>query len=206
MTDVTDVNRRSVLVLDAMGVIYRAGNDVAELLIPFIREKGGTDDADRIDAAYREASLGRITAAAFWRQVGVPHEWEDEYLRRHVVTDGVAELLERAQTRFERVYCLSNDVSEWSRKLRRWFQLEPHFAGWYISGELGLRKPDARIYAHLLAKLAVDPKQVVFVDDRVKNLDPAAALGIHTVHYNVGNSRSDSGHQTITKLAALVEG
>src|SRR3990172_8074431 len=101
-----------ILVLDAMGVIYRTGDDVADLLVPFIREQGGTADDELIDAAYRQASLGQTTAAEFWLRVGVPHELEDDYLRRHVLTDGVVALLERARTRFNHICCLSNDVPE----------------------------------------------------------------------------------------------
>lgn len=36
------------VVLDAMGVIYSAADDVAELLIPFVRASGGTVDAEGI--------------------------------------------------------------------------------------------------------------------------------------------------------------
>ena len=50
------------LVLDAMGVLFCAADDVAELLIPFIRSAGGEADPRVIEAAYLEASLGRIDA------------------------------------------------------------------------------------------------------------------------------------------------
>jgi hypothetical protein len=36
------VNRpASILVLSAIGVIYQVGDDAVDLLVPFIREKGG---------------------------------------------------------------------------------------------------------------------------------------------------------------------
>ena len=31
------------LILDAMGVLYQAGDDVAELLVPFVRKHGPSD-------------------------------------------------------------------------------------------------------------------------------------------------------------------
>jgi len=37
-----------VLVFDAMGVIYMAGDDVAELFCPFIHENGGIADNGRL--------------------------------------------------------------------------------------------------------------------------------------------------------------
>ena len=90
----------SILILDAMGVIYQAGDDVADLLVPFVREKGGIADADEIDVAYLEASLGRIDAAEFWRRIGMTSDLEDDYLQRHTVTDCLLELLDQASDRY----------------------------------------------------------------------------------------------------------
>ena len=49
------------IVLDAMGVIFRAADDVADLLIPFVREAGGNMNANEIESAYLDASLGPTT-------------------------------------------------------------------------------------------------------------------------------------------------
>ncbi len=47
-----------VIVLDAMGVIYRARDDVAELLVPFVERHGSRASADHVAALYEKASLG----------------------------------------------------------------------------------------------------------------------------------------------------
>ncbi len=52
----------NILVLDAMGVIYSVGDDVGELLCPFLLEKGGIKDSSRIDAIYDAASIGEAAA------------------------------------------------------------------------------------------------------------------------------------------------
>jgi putative hydrolase of the HAD superfamily len=198
-------HEKPILLLDAMGVIYRVGDDVPDLLVPFIREKGGIDDPTAIEAIYREASLGRFDANEFWRRVGVSSELEDEYLARFELSPGLPELLQQASSRFQSVACLSNDVSEWSRKLRRRFCLEPFFAAWYISGDLQLRKPDPRIYAHVVADLGVRPERIVFVDDRVKNLDPAADLGMSAILYPSDADRPVERHRTILRLTELLD-
>jgi putative hydrolase of the HAD superfamily len=189
-----------ILVLDAMGVIFAEGHDVQNLIAPFVREHGGNSDLDFVEQAYFEASLGRIGPEEFWQRVGLSAELEDECLARHRLSDGIMQLLEAAPSQYERVVCLSNDVSRWSRKLRRMYSLEPLVSAWYISGDLGLRKPDLRIYMHLLKDLAADPANVIFVDDRVANLDPAAELGIRTVHYCSAGAHSDSPHKRISRL------
>ena len=120
-----------VLVLDAMGVVYQVGDDVADLLAPFILENGGSPTTGEIESAYMEASLGRINANEFWNRVGILPEREDGYLTRVLLTDGLREFLSAAPANFQRVVCLSNDVSQWSRKLRRMHQLETHIDGWF---------------------------------------------------------------------------
>jgi hypothetical protein len=50
-----------VLVLDAMGVIYSVGDDVVDLLCPFVREHGG-ERAPRT-VRLRRRCIGRLRAS-----------------------------------------------------------------------------------------------------------------------------------------------
>ena len=52
-----------------------------------------------------------------------------------------------------------------------------------FSGDLGMLKPEERTYRHLLDRLRADPDQVAFLDDRLDNVEGAAALGIHALHF-----------------------
>jgi len=52
-----------------------------------------------------------------------------------------------------------------------------------ISGEVGMRKPEARIYRHTADLLAVAPSACVFVDDLAPNVAAAAAVGMVGVHH-----------------------
>ena len=49
------------------------------------------------------------------------------------------------------------------------------------SRELGIRKPDPRIYRIACQRLGVEPTEVVFLDDLGVNLKPARALGMTTI-------------------------
>ena len=57
------------------------------------------------------------------------------------------------------------------------------FDGVVISGEVGVRKPDAEIYALAAQSVQLAPEACVFVDDLPGNLKPAAQLGMATVHH-----------------------
>ena len=52
------------------------------------------------------------------------------------------------------------------------------FAACYVSGELGLLKPHAEIYLHVLDDLGITPAEAVFIDNRESNVAGAEALGI----------------------------
>jgi epoxide hydrolase-like predicted phosphatase len=53
-----------------------------------------------------------------------------------------------------------------------------------FSAEVGLAKPDRRIYQLALDRLGVEASQAIFVDDFPANIDAANALGIHAVSFN----------------------
>ena len=57
------------------------------------------------------------------------------------------------------------------------------FDGVVISGDVGLRKPDPRIYELGAESVGLPPSACVFVDDLPGNLKPARELGMATVHH-----------------------
>jgi len=52
-----------------------------------------------------------------------------------------------------------------------------------FSAEVGLAKPDPRIYQLVLGKLGVEAAQAIFVDDFQANIDAANSLGMHGVSF-----------------------
>ena len=65
-----------------------------------------------------------------------------------------------------------------------------------ISGRVGLRKPDERIYHHTLDKIGVPAARAVFFDDAPINVDAAQAVGMHAFRHTGADS-------TRTNLATL---
>jgi len=167
-----------ILMLDAMGVIYKYGDDVAELLIPFVRSKNSNISNEIIFDNYRLASLGRISSKSFWDNMDIPPVHEDKYLESFELAGGVIDFLRTARDHFEEIICLSNDVSEWSEKLRVNFGLTEYIKKWFISGDLKCRKPLREIYIKVLADLKdTDPGEILFIDDNMDNLLAAEELG-----------------------------
>jgi epoxide hydrolase-like predicted phosphatase len=66
-----------------------------------------------------------------------------------------------------------------------------------ISGEVGMRKPEARIYQLTAERLGLAPEACVFVDDLAPNIRGAAAVGMVGVHHV-------TPQQTIEELESLL--
>ncbi len=49
------------------------------------------------------------------------------------------------------------------------------------SHEIGVAKPDPRAYLVLCEQLGVAPEELVFLDNRLPNVDAARGLGIHAL-------------------------
>ena len=56
------------------------------------------------------------------------------------------------------------------------------FEGIVISGEERLAKPDERIYQVLLERYNLMANECLFIDDNLRNIRAASALGFHSVH------------------------
>lgn len=182
------------IVLDGMGVIFRAADDVAALLIPFVHESGGVDDDERIRSTYIDASLGLIGADDFWHAVGLTPGFEDEYLSGHSLVPGVMEFLQRARDNSMPVWCLSNDVARWSQKLRVSLGIDGLLSGVVISSEARARKPSRAIYQRFLDQSGYVGKDILFVDDRMQNVEAALAAGIPSVIFSAG-----TGYQLLAR-------
>jgi FMN phosphatase YigB (HAD superfamily) len=52
-----------------------------------------------------------------------------------------------------------------------------------ISAEVGMAKPDPRIYSLPLEGLSVSPDHAVFIDDFMVNIRAAQGVGLHTIHF-----------------------
>lgn len=53
----------------------------------------------------------------------------------------------------------------------------------FVSSDLGLAKPDEKIYQKVLGELGVKGEQVVFIDDSLENVLAAKNVGLHAIHF-----------------------
>ena len=104
----------------------------------------------------------------------------------------IAELLPRAARRMP-LYAFSNTnqphVDYFSKE---YAGLLGHFRELYLSSSIGLRKPDAEAFDHVVAAMGVPANRIVFFDDLAENIEGARARGLTAVHvtspHDVGNA------------------
>lgn len=81
------------------------------------------------------------------------------------------------------VMTLNNEGEDLNRHRIKAFGLEDIFDAFLTSCWIGLRKPTRRFYDRALGISMANPQTSVFIDDRLQNITPAKALGMHTIHY-----------------------
>jgi glucose-1-phosphatase len=108
------------------------------------------------------------------------------------------ELLKRLKEKY-RLFLLSNTntihVERFSAELQRVHgtpDFTPYFEKWYYSCNIGMRKPDAEIFLHVLNENNLRAEETVFIDDSVQHIVAAQALGIRTVFLEKGQSPAQS--------------
>jgi epoxide hydrolase-like predicted phosphatase len=78
---------------------------------------------------------------------------------------------------------LSNYMIVLRDKIENVWQIGDAFDHLIISAEVGVKKPSPEIYHIALETANCQPEQAVFIDDDAKNIQAAAHLGLHTVHF-----------------------
>ncbi len=87
-----------------------------------------------------------------------------------------------------KVVALTNWSHETFPIAQKHFEFLSWFDGIVVSGEEKTRKPFKEIYDITLNRFNITPENSVFIDDNLRNIESATALGINSIHYK--NSKS----------------
>ena len=95
-------------------------------------------------------------------------------------------LMRRLKAAGRPVYALSNFATVKFAIARKMFSFLGEFDHAVISGHVGVVKPDARIYEILFEQVGKRPEELLFIDDSLKNIEAARALGMPAIHFRPG--------------------
>jgi epoxide hydrolase-like predicted phosphatase len=138
----------------------------------------------------RRAQLGQASSQDVWARVGtylglnrdelasLKHDfWAGDQVDHHLCN-----YIRRLRTRYH-TGMLSNSWARDSRAMAEKFGFADCFDVFVSSAEVGVMKPDARIYHIAMQRLGVSPSESVFVDDFTENIEAARRLGMYVVHF-----------------------
>ena len=95
-------------------------------------------------------------------------------------------LMKRLKAAGRPVYALSNFATVKFAIARKMFDFLGEFDEAVISGHVGAVKPDPRIFEVLFERVGRPPEELLFVDDQLKNIEAAQALGMPAIHFRPG--------------------
>jgi HAD superfamily hydrolase (TIGR01509 family) len=178
--------------------------DIGGVLVAFdfprlARELGGRarQDPGRILPLFEKATVhdvetGRIAPRDFFRNTVSPlldgltyDDWVSAWMDNYSINEPGWALLEEVRGEGWGVSVLSN-LSPYNqvaieRKFPHFFRAPDHN---FYSYDLGLHKPDPRIYAEACRRLGVAPAECVFLDDFEENVAGARQAGLQALLFS----------------------
>ena len=153
----------------------------------------------------QRASVGEISDKEHWAEVtkrlrrptSETEKIRNEFFAGDVVDHEIVEFLRSLRPRYF-VGLISNawpDLRDYIAKQG----FDDTFDHMVISGEVGVMKPEARIYQIALEQAGVSPNEAVFVDDFAENIEGCQAVGMHGIHFR-------DPHKTLIELRILLDG
>lgn len=82
-----------------------------------------------------------------------------------------------------KLFALTDNVKELMIYLKEQYNFWQYFSDIVVSAELGIMKPDLKIFYYLLDKNKLDPAATVFIDDYKPNIEAAKSVSINTIQF-----------------------
>lgn len=137
-----------------------------------------------LGSQYREA---KITRDEFWKlaleKLHIQEDidaLEEQWINGYELIGGTKDIIFELAQRYK-VYYLSDNVKERVDKINSKYNFLEWFEDGIFSHEVGVRKPNPKIYKYALNKAHVQPDETVFIDDKQSALEPAKEMGITTI-------------------------
>jgi len=149
---------------------------------------------------------GGLDVNLYWQRVLEGLAGADDTVARLIEEDAVSwgdfreevwDIAAGFRARGGRTAMLSNGVREIMSRIRAARPLDTWFDAVIVSSEVGCSKPDPAIYQICIDRLGVPPAESLFVDDRIENIEAAAAVGLRTLLF--------TGDATVSELRQLIE-
>ncbi len=182
-----------IIVLDFGGVLTHEPN--RESVIQFLRKslELSPQEFEIVNQEKRNAVKTGKRDQDFWieyarkKNISLPENWENSLNLVMKEAMGINyemyDLVFALKRKGIPVALLSN-IDDRLAKIIKEFDLYAPFTPCILSCEVGLEKPDPKIYELLLQEIQMPANQILFVDDRKENIDAALKLGFDAIVFS----------------------
>lgn len=172
--DYGEVISREPTEADRAALVARAGVEAEPFWTAYWAHREPLDQGTLSIADYWDAVASDLGVE--WDAVDVHELWALDHRGWLSVDPGTLRVLHALADGGTRMALLSNAGADFSGWLRSG-SFAPLFERVFVSGELGLVKPNADIYEHVIAELGITPAELLFVDNKSENVEGARAVG-----------------------------
>jgi putative hydrolase of the HAD superfamily len=143
------------------------------------------------DVFWYDLNLGKITEQQFMHQVHQTLKIELKKLEQllQMIKESLTPIaggFELAKKLYEQsypLYLLTDNTKEIVHYLKTKYDFWPWFKGMISSAEVGYLKPAPEIYNNLLNTYQLIAGETLFLDDLLKNVEGAQAVGMHALQF-----------------------
>ena len=137
---------------------------------------------ERGEVSFADASASIAALAATSGHEGVdPMEVLMALATERSVRDFMVDLVRDLRGRGLATGIITNNIAEFGTHWKAMIPVDELFDDIVDSSAVGIRKPDAAIYALACERLGVEPANALFIDDYQGNVDGAVAAGLRSV-------------------------
>lgn len=181
------------IVFDFGGVMTKEPNRESVVLFLCNSFELSREEFETINREKRNAVKTGKRDQDFWieyankKNIALPQNWENSFNLvmkeaigiNHQMYDLVFEL-----KRKEIIVALLSNIDDRLAKIIKEFDLYAPFTPCLLSCEVGLEKPDPKIYQLLLQEINMPANQMLFIDDKKENIDAALKLGFDAILFS----------------------
>ena len=137
--------------------------------------------------------LGKITEKEMWQRIGkqinskelsnVNNSLIHDFFKSKInIDDSIFVIIKQLQKKNISMGILSNTASVMHSAVKELCDMS-YFDYQFLSYDIGVEKPDKDIFKHVSEKLSYQKDEILFVDDRLSNVNAAKNFGIRSIHF-----------------------
>ena len=182
------------LILDYGGVISKPQN--LEHFQEFLQILG-IDEERFLEVYYTQRKNydnGQLSGQEYWIEILQHFGFEangsmvEDQIRSDVkswteINRSMIGFIEESRAKVEKLAIISNMIRDTLSYMKSHFEWLDIFDEQIYSCEIGINKPDTRIFELCLNRLDISPRECLFVDDSHKNVLGAVKSGMNVIHY-----------------------